>query len=163
MAGEPSASAPDPAEAASVHAARLRFGVLCVLAYVALSWSFRFDMRLGKQMVSLVYPLDTFSMYATTPGDRASRLLIRDADGRMHHIEDFRSYDCAEPVTGSEVRCADRLGIDYIHEELTRYIETHGGPGEREVELVARTWVIRRGESPIHESDCVVAHCRVTP
>ncbi len=163
MPADPATASSTPAGTANPTAARLRFGTLCVLAYVALSWSLRVDMRLGNQMASLVYPLDTFSMYANAPGDRASRLLIRDAHGAIHHIEDFRSYDCAEPVTGSEVRCADRLGIDYIHEKLTRYIETHRGAGERDVELIGRTWIIRPGQPPLRESDCVVAHCRVSP
>src|SRR5439155_14545328 len=38
---------------------RVRFGTLCVLGYVLLSWLVRFDMRLGQQIASLAYPLDT--------------------------------------------------------------------------------------------------------
>jgi hypothetical protein len=43
---------------------RRRFGVLCVLAHVALAWMVRFDLRRGDQIASLAYPLDTSSMYA---------------------------------------------------------------------------------------------------
>lgn len=158
-AGSPSSRVPIAADRSD----GLRFGVLCVLIYVVLSWAIRIDMRLGIQMASLIYPLDTFSMYATAPPGHATRLLIRDDRGKIHHIEAFRAYDCVDPVTGPNVRCADDLGIDYIHEKLTRYIETHRGPGERQIELIARTWVITPGEAPVHDSDCVVAQCRVAP
>lgn len=154
----------DPYPAASDRAAGLRFAFLCVAAYVALSWAFRFDMRLGNQMASLVYPLDTFSMYATAPPNRISRLLIRDAQGGVHHIEEFRAFDCGdEAITGDGVRCSEALGIDYIYEKLTHYIATHPGLGDREVELIGRTWFLEPGRAPRQERDCVVARCRVAP
>src|SRR5260221_9351086 len=43
--------------AGAIRASRRRFGALCVLAYVALSWAARFDMRRGEQIASLFYPL----------------------------------------------------------------------------------------------------------
>jgi hypothetical protein len=130
-----------------------------VLAYVALSWAGRFDMRLGEQIASLVYPLDTFSMYARMPAAQESHLLVRDHEGVVHRVTDFRSFDCAEPLTGTDARCPH--GIPYHYEDLTRYIESHAGPGEREVELIARTWTLEPGAPPAPTSDCVVAHCRV--
>ncbi len=145
----------------SARASQLRFGVLCVLGYVALSWAVRFDMRLGDQMASLLYPLDTFSMYARLPGRQASHLLIRDAGGAVHRVTDFSSFDCSEPLRGSAARCAHRRGIEYQFEDLTRYIETHAGPGALQAELITRTWELRPGSPPAPVADCVIAHCRV--
>ena len=83
---------------AAVRRTHLRFGILCVLGYVALSWAVRFDMRRGEQIASLLYPLDTFSMYAPIPGESMSHLLIRDGQGAIHRVTAFRSFDCAEPA-----------------------------------------------------------------
>ncbi|MFN8644264.1 MAG: hypothetical protein U0802_22370 [Candidatus Binatia bacterium] len=68
---------------------RLRFGILCLLGYVALAWAVRFDLRLGGQIASLVYPLDTFSMYARPAGRDTSILLARTADGGVHAVTEF--------------------------------------------------------------------------
>ena len=153
---------PSPAGA---RARRRRFGVLGVLGYVALSWAVRLDMRLGEQIASLVYPLDTFSMYARIPAEEMSHLLIRDAQGSVHEVTEFRSFECNEPISGSTAPCADRHGIQYLSEDLTNYIREHAGPdaseGEAEVELIFRTWRVRAGAAPIHVSDCVVTHCKV--
>jgi hypothetical protein len=143
-------------------AGQRRFGVLCVLGYVALSWAMRFDMSLGEQIASLLYPLDTFSMYAGMPGEDRSHLLIRDRQGAVHRVTDFRAFDCAEPITGSAAQCADKRGIRYHFEDLARYIERHVGPGDADVELITRTWEIRSGTPPVQTSDCVIAHCRVS-
>jgi hypothetical protein len=139
----------------------LRFGTLCVLGYVLLSWLVRFDMRLGAQIVSFVYPLDTFSMYAGMPGEDRSALLVRDAGGTVHRVTAFRAFSCAEPLRGPSAACATRLGIHYLYEDLVRHIESHPGPGDRDVELIIRTWQIENGAAPVVTSDCVVAHCKV--
>jgi hypothetical protein len=148
---------------ARAHARRRRFGMLGVLGYVALSWVVRFDMRLGEQIASLVYPLDTFSMYAPIPAEEISHLLIRDAQGAVHRVTDFRSFDCAEPVTGGTARCSERRGIQYLSEDMTNYIRQHAKPGESEiqVDLIFRTWRIRAGEGPVQMPDCVVTRCGV--
>jgi len=146
-----------------VRVLRRRFGALCILGYVLLSWAVRFDMRLGAQIASLVYPLDTFSMYAGMPGEDRSALLVRDGEGTVHRVTSFRTYSCAEPLTGASAACATRQGIPYLFEDHVRYIETHAGPGEREVELITRTWEIRNGAAPVVTSDCVIAHCTVSP
>ena len=148
--------------ASSGRTGQLRFGVICVLGYVALSWAARFDMRLGEQIISLIYPFDTFSMYGSMPAGRESHLLIRDRSGEIHRIEDFRSFDCSEPLTGDAVPCTDRPGIDYLYEELIDYIESHAGPGESDVELIKRTWELQAGARPAQIPDCVVAHCKVS-
>ena len=141
----------------------LRFGTLCVLGYVVLSWLVRFDMRLGQQIASLVYPLDTFSMYAGMPGENQSALLVRDGDGNVHRVTAFRAFSCAEPLAGASAACAGQAGIEYLHEDLVHYIQNHVGPAERDVDLIVRTWEIRTGAAPRVTSDCVIAHCRVSP
>lgn len=140
--------------------------MLCVLGYVALSWAVRFDLGRGVdrslQIASLLYPLDTFSMYSDVPGREMSYLLVRDAQGGLHQVTDFRSFDCAEPVAGSAARCSDGHPIHYLHEDFTRYIRSRAGPGTTEVELVLRTWRLRAGAAAVPESDCVVTRCRVS-
>jgi hypothetical protein len=140
-----------------------RFGILCVLVYVVLSWVVRFDTRRGEQNASLAYPLDTFSMYAVVPEEYMSHLLIRDARGEVHRVTAFRAFDCAEPVTGSAAACADERGIEYHYDDLVRYIQGHSGGGEQDVALISRTWRIRAGAAPERTADCVIAHCRVSP
>lgn len=140
-----------------------RFAILCILAYVALSWAARFDMRLGAQIVSLVYPLDTFSMYAGMPGEDASHLLVRDAAGEIHRVGAFRSYACAGPVVRSATSCANQRGvIPYHYDDLAAYIESHQGAGDVDVDLIVRTWKVRPGSPPQWSDDCLVTRCRVS-
>lgn len=138
---------------------RRRFGLLCVLVYVALSWTARYDMRRGDQIASLLYPLDTFSMYAGRPAGEMSHLLVRDRQGIAYRVTAFRSFDCAEPLSGSAVRCADKRGFQYHYDDLINYVQSHAGPGDVEVELISRTWALRPGAAPVHTSDCVIARC----
>jgi hypothetical protein len=153
---------PPPASALAGRAAQLRFGVLCVLGYVVLSWAVRLDMRLGEQNASLIYPLDTFSMYGRMPVEDRSHLLVRDAQGTVHRVTDFRTFECAEPVTGTAAHCADKRGILYHYEDLARYIQSHAGPGVLQVELISRTWELHPGAPAVPVSDCVIAHCTVS-
>jgi hypothetical protein len=118
---------------------RWRLGILLVLAYVALSWAARFDMRLGD--ASLVYPLDTFSMYAGAPADTIGHLLIRDADGELHRVRDFSAYH---------------------YDDLIRYIDGQRGLGTIPVDLIFRTWRLHQSEPPSVDADCVIAHCTVS-
>ncbi len=138
-----------------------RFGVLCLLAYVFLSWSARFDMRLGAQGASLVYPLDTFSMYGRMPEHDTSYPLLRGADGTEYRITDFSAFACREPITGPDAACADARGILYHYEEMAEYIRRHPGDGDQPVELVTRTWTLHPGSAPEPTRDCVIAHCLV--
>ncbi|MDX2168257.1 MAG: hypothetical protein SF182_14380 [Deltaproteobacteria bacterium] len=139
---------------------RRRFGLLCVVAYLALAWVARFDMRRGEQIASLVYPLDTFSMYAPSQASQISHLLVLDAQGVAHRATAFRAYDCREPLRGAAVPCADRHGYEYHWDDLVNYIQAHHGPGDVEVTIVARTWEVAPGAAPVPQSDCVIAHCR---
>jgi hypothetical protein len=133
-----------------------------VLAYVTLSWAARFDMRRGDQIASLIYPLDTFSMYASRPANEIHHLLVRDERGNAHRVTAFRSFDCAEPITGASARCADRRGYQYHYDDLTNYIQHHAGPGDLDVDLISRTWQMRPGSPPQHTGDCVIARCRAS-
>ena len=144
-----------------VRADHLRFGVLCVLGYVLLSWALRFDMRHGEQLASLIYPFDTFSMYAGSPGEYVSHVLIRDQQGVVHRVSAFRAFDCAQPVARRVARCADRPGYAYLYDDMAAYIERHRGPGESDVDLVYRTWRVRSGAPPAVTEDCVIARCKV--
>lgn len=144
-----------------VTAGQLRFGIACALVYVAMSWAVRFDMRLGNQIASLVYPLDTFSMYGRLPGDDRSALLMREPDGTVRRVTDFGSIACPEPLLGEGARCADKRGIPYHYEELVQYIREHPGGGDLEVELITRTWDVGPGRPVVPLADCVVAHCKV--
>ena len=139
-----------------------RFSILCVLGYVALSWAVRFDMDRGEQIASLLYPLDTFSMYAQAPSPEISHLLVRDAHGTVHSVAEFRSFDCEETLTGSSARCSDWHPIRYLYEESTKYIESHPGEGTEDIDLILRTWSLRPGAPVAHESDCVITNCRVS-
>lgn len=129
---------------------------------MALSWAVRFDLRLGGQIASLVYPLDTFSMYARTAGADTSMLLVRDADGAVHSVTEFRAFACDQPVSGDAARCATTRGIPYHYADLARWVEQHPGGGDLEVDLVTRTWRVNPGAAVERVADCVVAHCRVS-
>jgi len=140
-----------------------RFGVLCLLGYVALSWLMRFDMRLDPQVASLIYPLDTFSMYAGMPGEDASHLLVRDAAGLTHRVTAFRSYACEGPFTRPAATCTNQVGlIPYHYDDLAEYIANHAGSGDVDVELIVRTWRMRPGSAPRWSDDCVVTRCKVS-
>ena len=134
-----------------------------MLGYVALSWLVRFDMSGGEQIASLVYPLDTFSMYAGMPGDESSALLVRAGDGGVQRVTAFRAFSCDEPIPGASAARACPQAIPYLYDDLVHYIESHPGPGTRDAELITRTWKIRSGTAALPASDCVIAHCKVSP
>jgi hypothetical protein len=140
---------------------RLRFAVLCVLTYLFLAWVARFDMGTSPHVASLVYPLDTFSMYAGVPSHDVSHLLLRDRAGSTHDVTAFRTFDCADPVLGLGTRCTAGNHIPYHYDDLTHYIASHPGAGDMEVELIARTWHIPTGGAAVETADCVVTRCRV--
>jgi len=140
---------------------RRRFGIVLILAYAALSWAARFDMGLGEQIASLVYPLDTFSMYAGPPGDRIGHLLVRDSVGEIHGVRDFAAYRCDAELERGATSCADQPGFAYHYDDLVHYIGDHGGSGAIPVDLIFRTWRLQQSEPPSVEADCVISHCMV--
>jgi hypothetical protein len=141
---------------------RRRFGIVLVLAYVALSWAARFDLSLGRQIASLVYPLDTFSMYAGPAGDQIGHLLVRDAAGEFHRVRDFAAYHCDAELKRGANACASP-GFGYHYDDLVRWVDGHGGSGTIPVDLVFRTWRLREGEPPSVEADCLISRCTVAP
>ena len=141
----------------------LRFGILLILAYVALAWAARFDLALGHQIASLVYPLDTFSMYAGPPGEKIGHLLVRDATGGIHRVRDFAAYRCDAELKRGATRCSDQQGFGYHYDDLVRYIDDHGGSGSIPVDVLFRTWRLERSKPPTVEADCVISHCMVAP
>ena len=148
---------------AAIRTSQIRFGVLCMLGYVVLSWAVRFDMRLGGQIASLIYPLDTFSMYAGMPTEDRSHLLIRDQQGYVYRITAFRSFDCGAAIDTAGAACAERRGIPYMVEDFAHYIRMHPGPGHLDVDVIARTWELHAGAAPTQVDDCVVTRCKVSP
>ncbi len=141
---------------------QVRFGVLCLLGYAAVAWAFRFDMQGGPHIASVVYPFDTFSMYASAPDPYISHLLVREPDGVVHSVTAYRTFDCADPLTGPELRCTRQHHIPYHYDDLVEYIRSHPGPGTTDAELLSRTWRTRSGAAPILTADCVVSRCRVS-
>ncbi len=140
-----------------------RFGIVCALAYVALAWAVRVDTRFGQLNASLVYPLDTFSMYSEMPQPGQTGLLLLDAGGGVHRIGDFGSFACDAPVRGPYDNCPP-LGLRHKTDELLRRIELHRMPDRAQGEpmaLVARTWRLRPGEVPVLSDDCRIARCAV--
>lgn len=138
----------------------IRFGVLCVLAYVAASWLVRFDLPRGNRIASLVYPFDTFSMYARVPTDRIGHLLLRDDAGAVYRITSFTSFDCEWPDVAAD--CVD-YSIAYHEDDLLDHIDSHAGSGRSPLVLIRRTWQIQAGRAPRFLDDCELALCRVSP
>ncbi len=149
----------DPA----VHHTRiLRFAAICVAAYVAISWTVRYDLRFGRQIASIVYPFDTFSMYATMPPRDIGHLLVRDRSGVVHRVTEFSAYECKAPVSGDSTECSDRQSIPYHFEKLLRHVEEHPGSGSEDVDLIIRSWRLEAGKAARHSGDCVISRCRVS-
>lgn len=145
-----------------MRSARLRFGVMCIVGYVLLSWLVRFDMRRGSQIASLVYPLDTFSMYSSVPAGAMSHLLWRTASGQTTAVDAFGAFDCGGPLVGRPLPCHDDPNFAYHYDDLLRFIDQHASSGlTDEMELISRTWSVEPGGKPVVVADCVVARCRV--
>lgn len=140
-----------------------RFGLLCAAAYIALSWSVRVDTPGGRQNASLVYPLDTFSMYSELPDAAQTALLLRDRRGGIHRVEDFSAFTCDANLRGPYPACATSLGRRHKTEEQFRRMQrgrTADAAGEP-VELIARTWSLAPGTPPRFSHDCRIAQCTV--
>lgn len=140
----------------------LRFGVLCALSYLMLSWIVRIDMERGTQIASLVYPFDTFSMYSSVPEAQSSHLLVRDERGNVHTITSFRSFDCDAPLDSKASACGTRATIQYLDDDLVDYIQAHPGSGPSRVEIIRRTWMVSAGQPPRQSGDCVITTCRAS-
>ncbi|HEY8379798.1 MAG TPA: hypothetical protein VIK91_25080 [Nannocystis sp.] len=141
-----------------------RLGVLCFLAYVAVAWAVRFDTPNGPRNASIVYPFETFSMYATLTAPVVSRLLVRDETGALARVEDFASFACAADPVLAGGPCDPPRGarVTYLDRDAVRYIHNHPGGGDERVELVQRTWELPRGRPLGSPRDCVLTTCTVS-
>lgn len=140
----------------------LRFGVLCALSYLVLSWIVRIDMAQGTQIASWVYPFDTFSMYSSMPDEQSSHLLARDERGDVHAITSYRSFDCDAPLDVEASVCGTSAAIQYLDDDLVGYIQEHPGAGPSRIELIRRTWTVVAGQPPRPSGDCVITTCRAS-
>ena len=144
---------------------RTRFGLLLATAYLALSWAVRVDTRAGRQNASLVYPLDTFSMYADLPEPQQTAILLRDARGNVHRVEDYAAFACeplAEPLF---TQCPTPIRLGHKGDEVLRHVRRHAAPAVDgvPVQLIARSWQLRPGDLPQWQNDCLLARCVVRP
>lgn len=144
-------------------AAGWQLGLLIGLGFLAAAWAWRGDGRLGRQIRSAVYPLDTFSMYATTWRKEIRIPLLRDARGNSHFPYHLSGFDC-EPLRPSGPGCDDAFSIDYHDDELLRHTRTHplqpGVPTET-MTLVRRGWRLQAGQPPVLLGDCALQRCAV--
>lgn len=141
-----------------------RLGILCLLGYLAIAWALRFDTRAGARNASLVYPFETFSMYATVKEPVVSSVVVRDARGEVARVTAFATFDCAPPpvMIGGPCDAPRGARIAYLDDDAAQYVRTHPGGGPERVELVRRTWALPRGGPPGPPTDCVLSRCRVT-
>lgn len=142
----------------------VHFAIALTLAYVAASWAVRFDWGRNRQIASLVYPLDTFSMYAASSGPRTSLMMLRDSDSASHRIEHFSAFDCRP----SAHTCDSSAAIAYHDRDNHGFIARHAAKRDNQrpwqrMDLVIRSWAVRPWQRPATLPDCVVAHCDVLP
>jgi hypothetical protein len=147
-----------------------RFASLAFVAYLAVAWIVRFDTPEGPHNASIVYPFDTFSMYAEVLPDVASALVVRGADGTIDSVSAFEGLECSRDGATilrddgalDEGPCTPSTGtsIRYLDGDAAAYLRTHASAGSETVELLRRTWRIPRGGAALAPDDCVVASCR---
>lgn len=146
-----------------------RFGLAAASVYVALSWAFRFPTAHGAHNASLVYPLDTFSMYAEEAPERVGAFVVRVEGGSTEPLGAFSALECETRegapflrADGSyDVACeSDGEHIEYLDADLGAYLRAHPGTGPLEVEIVRRTWTTPRDGPLAAPIDCVLARCR---
>ena len=146
-------------------AAGWQVGLLIGLGFLAAAWAWRGDGRLGRQIRSVVYPFDTFSMYATTWRKEIRIPLLRDPAGNTHFPYHFGGFLC-EPVQDAGPACSSAYSIDYHDDELLRHVRTHPLRPDAPVqhmELVRRHWQLQAGRAPVRLDDCVLQRCQVQP
>jgi hypothetical protein len=142
-----------------------QLGLLLGLGFLAASWAWREDGRLGRQIASLVYPLDTFSMYATTWQDEVSIPLLIDKAGHSHWPYHLAAFACT-PIADADQSCARGRAIGYHDDELLRHVRSHPlPPGQQGVpmQLVRRHWKLTAGQVPKQLADCPLQQCLVVP
>ncbi len=109
------------------------------------------------------YPFSVFDMYAGQSQPSASRIVARDAAGRLHPVSDYAHWQCPRAVVPDPEKCSafPFYYIPYVDEGVVRYIENHSVKvdGGEPVDLVFHIW--RFGSRGIAaEQDCVIQRCR---
>ena len=80
-------------------------------------------------MASLVYPLDTFSMYAGAAGEYVSLSADTRSGGRGTPHHDYRAFACVGAGTRPAAGCADNSGFAYLYDDWPATLKRHPGPG----------------------------------
>jgi hypothetical protein len=109
-----------------------------------------------------LYPFSTFDMYSRARSS-ASRVVARDASGRVVEVERFDGWRCDGPVDVSPARCGapgSYFYVPYIDDSRVDYIAKHSsGDGPREsVDVIRRIWWLDPGEAP-RATDCELQRC----
>jgi hypothetical protein len=118
--------------------------------------------------VGNLYPFSTFSMYSSVHTTTGSRIVARDARGRLRELADYDQWRCEAGVDAmTEPRaCApggEVYGIGYLDREAREYLAAHASasaaPGSEPVEVVRRVW--RFGGAPGSPAtvDCTIIRC----
>jgi hypothetical protein len=135
---------------------RCRVVALAMGGYLAVSWCVR-DF----------FPFSTFSMYAAREAS-ASRLVARDARGRIAEIDRFTSWRCEGPLDVRAEACTGEprfATLAYKDREAADYIVSHGGddPSAAPVDVVRRIWWASAEGGPPPAHDCLLQRCTAVP
>lgn len=106
--------------------------------------------------VGSFYPISTFAMYASAPGQSASRIMARSSSGEYLEVTDFDGWRCDRLPALDRVACADARSVPYVDREREEHIRSHAGAGGQEVELVRRVFSFDGVARPPY---CTIAHC----
>lgn len=131
--------------------------VLALLGYLALA-----------RAAGNLFPLSSFNMYSTERLDSPSRIVARDAQGRVHELDHYVAWDCPTPPDIRPAACPaqwpfyhvpylDREAADLLHDRAA------AAPGAPPVVVVRRVFRLadRTGDPTVH--DCPLVTCRAVP
>jgi hypothetical protein len=140
--------------AAPIARARLAAGAAIFATYLGVSFG-----------VGNLYPFSIYDMYASDPGARASRLVVRDAAG-LREISRFSGFACDEPVRAAFERCKAQHVVNtigYVVDEHLRALETAPASGDaREpVDVVMKVWGLDE-RSVVSEAECRLSRCEAS-
>lgn len=115
-----------------------------------------------------LYPFSTFSMYSGHATTAGSRIVARDAGGRIRELSAYDRWSCP-PEAGVQEKDAEACGevyrIDYLDREAREYLSEHrtdrAAPGSEPVEVVRRIWQFG-GAAPVTR-DCPILRCSAVP
>lgn len=111
-----------------------------------------------------LFPLSTFEMYGSEAADSASRIVVRDAQGRLVEVDDFTALECSDSPSADVTACVDQWPFGYTPAEDNKAIAHVGaaspvGAGGETVAIVRRIWRFDSEGPPTHV-DCTLAMCR---